>query len=143
MIQAQVLGLIGDLVAEKGIGLLLISHDLSVLAASCQRVAVMYAGTIVEEGPARQVFDAARHPYTEALAAAFPKIGDPASRLAPRGLGGDPPDPGDLPSGCAFHPRCAAAVDECPTATVQLWSAGPERRAACVHVRDALAKAAR
>jgi peptide/nickel transport system ATP-binding protein len=143
MIQAQVMRLIGELVAEHGIGLMLISHDLSVLAASCQRVAVMYAGTIVEDGPAQQVFSAARHPYTEALAAAFPKIGDPASRLAPRGLGGDPPDPSELPAGCAFHPRCAAAVEECPTAELELWPAGPDRRAACVHVRDAMSEAAR
>jgi len=141
MIQAQVMRLIGDLVADHGIGLMLISHDLSVLAASCQRVAVMYAGTIVEEGPAQQVFDAPRHPYTEALAAAFPKVGDPASRLAPRGLGGDPPDPTELPTGCAFHPRCAAAVEECPSASVELWPAGDGRSAACVHVRDALSKA--
>lgn len=134
MIQAQVMRLIGDLVADHGIGLVLISHDLSVLASSCRRVAVMYAGAIIEEGPARQVFDDPKHPYTAALAAAFPKIGDPASRLAPRGLGGDPPDPAELPSGCPFHPRCAVATDECPTADVELWPAGENRRAACIHV---------
>jgi len=136
MIQAQVMRLIGQLVADTGIGLMLISHDLSVLASSCQRVAVMYAGSVVEEGPAQQIFDSPRHPYTEALAAAFPTIGDPASRLAPRGLGGDPPDPAELPSGCPFHPRCAVATPECPTADVVLWPAGTDRRAACVHVRD-------
>lgn len=140
MIQAQVMRLIGELVADHGIGLMLISHDLSVLASSCQRVAVMYAGSIVEEGPAQRVFDDPQHPYTSALAAAFPKIGDPASRLAPRGLGGDPPDPAELPTGCPFHPRCAVAVDKCATADVELWSAGEGRQAACIHV---LSEAAR
>lgn len=134
MIQAQVMRLIGDLVADHGIGLVLISHDLSVLASSCQRVAVMYAGSVVEEGPAQRVFDDPQHPYTSALAAAFPKVGDPASRLAPRGLGGDPPDPAELPSGCPFHPRCAVATDKCPTAELELWPAGDDRRAACIHV---------
>lgn len=140
MIQAQVLRLIGGLVAEHGIGLMLISHDLSVLASSCRRVAVMYAGSVVEEGPAQQVFTDPQHPYTSALAAAFPKIGDPESRLAPRGLGGDPPDPAELPTGCPFHPRCAVAVDKCLTVDVELWPAGDERRAACIHV---LSEAAR
>jgi peptide/nickel transport system ATP-binding protein len=134
------MGLIGNLVADHGIGLVLISHDLSVLASSCQRVAVMYAGSIVEEGPAQCVFDGPQHPYTSALAAAFPKVGDPASRLAPRGLGGDPPDPAELPTGCPFHPRCAVATDKCPTAELQLWPAGDDRRAACIHV---LSEAAR
>ena len=84
-------------------GMLLISHDLSVLAHACDRVAVMYAGRVVETGPAADVFADARHPYAKALAAAFPVIGDLASRRAPRGLPGDPPDPRELPSGCPFH----------------------------------------
>jgi peptide/nickel transport system ATP-binding protein len=97
MIEAQVLNLIRGLVEQRGISLIMISHDLSVLAANCHRLAVMYAGRIVEEGPARQVFADPRHPYSEALAWAFPIIGDPRSRRSPRGLGGDPPDPADLP----------------------------------------------
>jgi peptide/nickel transport system ATP-binding protein len=137
MIQAQVLGLISGLVAERGIGMIMISHDLSVLSATCQRLAVMYAGRVVEEGPAHQVFTDARHPYAEALSWAFPIIGDPASRLSPRGLGGDPPDPADLPSGCTFHPRCAVALPECETVHTQLWMAGPGRVAACIRVRSA------
>ncbi|HVX44082.1 MAG TPA: ABC transporter ATP-binding protein [Mycobacteriales bacterium] len=140
MIQAQVMRLIGDLVSEQNIGLLLISHDLSVLASACQRVAVMYAGQVVEEGPAGPVFAAAKHPYTGALAAAFPKIGDPSSRLAPRGLGGDPPDPAELPTGCPFHPRCDVSTPDCPQLDIELWSAGPDRRAACIHVRDAVSE---
>ena len=87
----------------------------------------MYAGKIVEEGPAHQVFTAARHPYAEALAWAFPVIGDERSRLSPRGLGGDCPDPADVPSGCSFHPRCAVAEPECSLVHTQLWPAGPGR----------------
>ncbi|POX53051.1 ABC transporter ATP-binding protein [Streptomyces sp. Ru72] len=134
MIQAQILRLIGRLVAEQDLGLVMISHDLAVLAETCDRLAVMYAGRVVEEGPARRLYDDARHPYAGALSAAFPRIGDPASRYAPRGLAGDPPDPSALPSGCAFHPRCPVALDDCATRDQELREAGPGRRAACVHV---------
>ena len=100
MVQAQVLELLTGLVSNSGVGVLMISHDLSVLGTSCNRVAVMYAGRIVEEGPARQVFEDPLHPYTRALSGAFPSIGDRASRFAPRGLPGDPPFATDLPNGC-------------------------------------------
>ncbi|CAM5584143.1 ABC transporter ATP-binding protein [Streptomyces xanthochromogenes] len=133
MIQAQILRLIERLVADQGISLLMISHDLAVLADTCDRLAVMYAGRIVEEGPARQVYAAARHPYGRALSAAFPRIGDPASRRAPRGLPGDPPDPSALPPGCTFHPRCPVATGVCAVDDQPLREAGPEHRAACVH----------
>jgi peptide/nickel transport system ATP-binding protein len=136
MIEAQVLNLIRGLVEQRGIGLVMISHDLSILAANCHRLAVMYAGRIVEEGPAHQVFADPRHPYSEALAWAFPVIGDPRSRLSPRGLGGDPPDPAELPPGCTFQPRCPVAEPECSSAQVELWPAGPGRSAACIRVRD-------
>ncbi|MFE9399022.1 ABC transporter ATP-binding protein [Streptomyces flavidovirens] len=134
MIQAQILRLIEQLVADKDISLLMISHDLSVLADTCDRLAVMYAGRVVEEGPADQVFTDARHPYGLALSAAFPRIGDPASRRAPRGLPGDPPDPSALPPGCTFHPRCPVALDECATQDQALREAGAGRLAACVRV---------
>jgi len=134
MIQAQVLTLITDLVRERGIGMIMISHDLSVLSATCQRLAVMYAGRIVEEGPAHQVFTDAKHPYAEALAWAFPVIGDTRTRMAPRGLPGDPPDPAALPAGCSFHPRCAVAQAQCSTRDMELWRAGDGRLAACVRV---------
>jgi len=134
MIQAQVLTLIADLVRERGIGMIMISHDLSVLSATCQRLAVMYAGRIVEEGPAHQVFTDAKHPYAEALAWAFPVIGDTRTRMAPRGLPGDPPDPAALPTGCSFHPRCAVAQAQCSTRDMELWRAGDGRLAACVRV---------
>ncbi|KPC80546.1 hypothetical protein ADL35_19510 [Streptomyces sp. NRRL WC-3753] len=134
MIQAQILRLIEGLVGAQDVGLVMISHDLAVLADTCDRLAVMYAGRVVEEGPARQVYDEARHPYGRALSGAFPRIGDPASRFAPRGLPGDPPDPAAVPSGCAFHPRCPVALDLCATEDQALREAGPRRRAACVHV---------
>ncbi|WP_237693407.1 ABC transporter ATP-binding protein [Streptomyces sp. SID2888] len=134
MIQAQILRLIGRLVAEQELGLIMISHDLAVLAETCDRLAVMYAGRVVEEGPARQVYEDARHPYGKALSAAFPRIGDPVSRFAPRGLAGDPPDPSALPSGCAFHPRCPVVLEGCADQDQLLRHAGPGRRAACVHM---------
>ncbi|MGW1254007.1 ABC transporter ATP-binding protein [Streptomyces sp. NPDC002513] len=137
MVQAQVLRLIGDLVAEQDLGLIMISHDLAVLADTCDRLAVMYAGRVVEEGAARAVHEDARHPYGKALSAAFPRIGDPASRFAPRGLAGDPPDPSALPSGCAFHPRCPVALDLCATQDQALRDLGQGRRAACVLVAGA------
>nr|BFF26320.1 hypothetical protein GCM10025732_42850 [Glycomyces mayteni] len=83
MVQAQVLQLISGLVKERGVGLVMISHDLSVLSATCDTAAVMYAGRVVEQGPAHEVFARARHPYSAALGAAFPVIGDPASRRNP------------------------------------------------------------
>ena len=79
-----------------------------------------------------EVFAAPRHPYSHGLAAAFPTIGDPASRLAPRGLAGDPPDPADLPPGCPFHPRCSRAHDRCCDAEPLLVSRADGRSVACV-----------
>jgi peptide/nickel transport system ATP-binding protein len=134
MVQAQVLRLLEDLQQRLGLAVVFITHDLSTLAAVCKRIAVMYAGRIVEEGPSDQVFAAPAHPYTRALAAAFPIIGDPAFRMAPTGLAGDPPDPRELPSGCPFRPRCPDAVGMCASVDPELWAAGPGRRAACVHV---------
>ncbi|MEU9346236.1 ABC transporter ATP-binding protein [Streptomyces sp. NPDC048278] len=138
MIQAQILRLIGQLVSEQDLALIMISHDLAVLADTCDRLAVMYAGRVVEEGAAREVYEGALHPYAQALSAAFPRIGDPASRFAPRGLAGDPPDPAALPAGCAFHPRCPVALDVCAVEDQPLRAAGPGRRAACVHVGAAV-----
>ncbi len=137
MIQAQILRLIEHLVADQDISLLMISHDLAVLADTCDRLAVMYAGRVVEEGPAATVHTAARHPYAQALSAAFPRIGDPATRRAPRGLPGDPPDPSRLPPGCTFHPRCPVALASCAQQDQPLREAAPDHRAACVHVSSA------
>ena len=137
MVQAQVLRLLADLQRELGLAIIFITHDLSTLANICRRIAVMYAGRIVEEGPNDKVFADAVHPYTRALSAAFPVIGDPAFRMRPSGLPGDPPDPRHLPSGCPFHPRCPVAIDVCSHTPVELWPAGDMREAACVHAAGA------
>ncbi|MCX5086540.1 ABC transporter ATP-binding protein [Streptomyces sp. NPDC056121] len=138
MIQAQILRLIEQLVSDQDLGLIMISHDLAVLSDTCDRLAVMYAGRVVEEGPASEVYENAQHPYGKALSAAFPRIGDAASRFAPRGLPGDPPDPSALPTGCTFHPRCPVALDSCITEDPELRAAATGRRAACVHVGGAI-----
>jgi peptide/nickel transport system ATP-binding protein len=136
MVQAQVLQLIEDIQHERGLAVMFITHDLSVLASVADRIAVMYAGRLVECGPAREVMESSAHPYTRALAAAFPTIGDPASRLAPTGLPGDPPDPTALPTGCSFHERCAEAEDRCRSIDVELTPITDRWSAACVHVRE-------
>ena len=137
MVQAQVLDLLSSLVADLGLGVVFISHDLSVLAATCDRVAVMYAGRIVEQGSASDVFTKPLHPYARALAAAFPRIGDARFRYAPAGVPGDPPFPGDLPTGCPFHPRCPTAEDVCTTTEPLLEKHG-ERDAACHRAGEVL-----
>ncbi|MGL5810021.1 MAG: ABC transporter ATP-binding protein [Nocardioides sp.] len=140
MVQAQILDVLRGLVTRLGVGMLFISHDLSVLSALCDRIAVMYAGRVVEVGPADEVFGAPLHPYAAALAAAFPRIGDPGARFAPAGLPGDPPDPADLPAGCAFSPRCMRVIDRCHAEDPELLPAGPPalagegRMAACLRV---------
>jgi len=132
MVQAQVLKLLKSLQRELGLAMLFITHDLSVLVEVSDRLAIMYAGKIIEEGPSRDVFSVPKHPYTEALAAAFPTIGDERFRGKPSGLGGDPPDPQRIPSGCPFHPRCPYAFDDCPTVVPELYAAGAGRTAACL-----------
>ena len=134
MVQAQVLALLDDLKAERDLTLMFITHDLSVLTYACRRLAVMYAGRIVEEGPSGEVFENASHPYTRALAAAFPTIGDHTSRMAPSGLAGDPPTPNNLPPGCPFHPRCPLAIDACKLDEPELRPSGEARSAACILV---------
>jgi peptide/nickel transport system ATP-binding protein len=134
MVQAQVLQLLRRLRTDLGLSMLFITHDLSVLVDVSDRLAVMYAGRIVEEGPARRVFEDPRHPYTGALAAAFPTIGDDRFVQAPTGLPGDPPDPSELPSGCTFHPRCPEAFERCPYVDPALYAVGDGRRAACLLV---------
>ena len=136
MVQAQILALLTGLVKELGVGMMVISHDLSVLADVCDRVIVMYAGRVVEEGPAKDVFADGLHPYTRALSEAFPRIGDGAARYAPAGLAGDPPDPRHLPGGCSFAPRCPLVIDECRVAEPPLEQHAPGRTAACIRAGD-------
>ena len=111
-IQGQIINLFLDLKEEIGLTLIFIAHDLAIVRKLSDRVAVMYLGRIVEEGPTESVFAAPRHPYTAALIAAIPEI-DPDRMLPAAPIGGEPPSPLALPPGCAFHPRCAYAVDIC------------------------------
>jgi peptide/nickel transport system ATP-binding protein len=134
MVQAQVLELLQELRVQQQLGMIFITHDLSLLTYVCERIAVMYAGRIVEEGPSDEVFESPTHPYTAALSAAFPTIGDRSSRMAPTGLAGDPPDPTDLPPGCSFAPRCSRVEPRCHDVAIELRDAGALRRAACIHV---------
>jgi peptide/nickel transport system ATP-binding protein len=136
MVQSQVLALLSGLVSDLGVGMLLISHDLSVLADVCDRIAVMYAGRVVEVGGADEVFARPLHPYAAALSAAFPRIGDPAARYAPAGLGGDPPDLRSLTPGCSFAPRCPRVVEACTAAEPPLVAHGAGRAAACIRVGE-------
>jgi oligopeptide/dipeptide ABC transporter ATP-binding protein len=110
-VQAEILRLLRELVDERQLSVVLISHDLGVVSSLADRVQVMYAGRIVESGPRQQVIGAPRHPYTRALLAALP--GSSTARSGIRAIPGSPPLPGRLPTGCAFHPRCAYAVDSC------------------------------
>ena len=111
MVQAQILRLLEQLRQELGLSLILITHDLSVIAETCDRTLVMYAGRVVEEGPVRKIFSAPRHPYTSKLLGAFPSIR--ADRRSLDTIPGLPPDLRDPPSGCRFHPRCPAAMAVC------------------------------
>lgn len=111
VMQAQVLQLLERLREQLGLALILISHDLGVLAETCDRIAVMYAGRIVETGPVRKVFDDPQHPYTKRLLATLPVIGGERGLAPP--IPGGPPDPGDMPEGCRFRPRCPYAADRC------------------------------
>jgi peptide/nickel transport system ATP-binding protein len=136
MVQSQVLDLLSGLVNDLGVGMMIISHDLSVLADLCDRIAVMYAGRVVEVGSADDVFSGPLHPYAGALSAAFPRIGDPTARYAPAGLGGDPPDLRLLPPGCSFEPRCPRAVAACRETDPRLEPHGAGRAAACIRVGE-------
>ncbi|MBM4441379.1 MAG: ABC transporter ATP-binding protein [Candidatus Rokubacteria bacterium] len=110
-IQAQYLNLLRDLQREHGLALIFITHNLGIVAKMCDRVAVMYAGRLVEFGAVRKIFDAPRHPYTRALLQSIPRFADARTRLT--AIGGQPPDLSALPLGCAFHPRCPDAIDRC------------------------------
>jgi peptide/nickel transport system ATP-binding protein len=111
MVQAQILELLERLRRELGLSLILITHDLSVIAETCDRALIMYAGKVAEEGPVGRLFTAPRHPYTQKLLGAFPNIH--ADRRTLETIPGSPPDLLDPPKGCRFHPRCPAAMDVC------------------------------
>jgi peptide/nickel transport system ATP-binding protein len=138
MVQAQILAVLKRLRDELGLALILITHDLSVIAEICDDVAIMYAGRIVESGPAGKILAGPTHPYTQALVGAFPRVGDLASRGVPEGVAGDPPDPFERPSGCPFHPRCPHRFEPCDTEDPALLPVLQDRLSAChlVHHAD-------
>jgi oligopeptide/dipeptide ABC transporter ATP-binding protein len=109
-IQLQYLRILKDLQRQTGVALIFVTHDLGIVAKMCDRVAVMYAGTIVEQGTVREIYDHPRHPYTQGLLKSVPKIG---SKEALYAIPGQPPNLAHLPEGCAFAPRCASAVTRC------------------------------
>ncbi len=140
-VQAQILELLAGLRDELGLAVLLITHDLAVVAETCERVLVMYAGRIVEEAPAPVLFARPAHPYTRDLLAAALRSGGgaqrdpdggPAGRRELPTLPGAPPDPAALPSGCPYHPRCAEARAACREAEPELWDAAEGQRARCI-----------
>ena len=129
MIQAQILELLERLRKELHLSMILISHDLSVMAETCEKVAIMYGGKMMEIGTTVDVFTDAKHPYTQGLLAAFPDIRGP--RTMPASIPGDVPSLINPPTGCVFHPRCKFAFDRCTTAEPALAEVTPGRQAAC------------
>ncbi len=131
-IQAQIVELLSDLRRDLGLALLFISHDLPVVRQLCDRVVVLYLGRVMEVGPAATVLDQPRHPYTQALASATPRVqvADRRQRIL---LPGDPPSPASPPSGCVFRTRCAFATDLCATTAPPLEPAADGRLIACHH----------
>jgi oligopeptide/dipeptide ABC transporter ATP-binding protein len=125
-----VLALLEELRRDLGLALLLITHDLAVIAETCERVAVMYAGRIVETGPTPAVFAVPQHPYTQRLLGAFPLVG--SERALPPAIPGTPPDPSDPPCGCRFHPRCHLAREACEHGDTALRSVGDDHESACL-----------
>ena len=129
MIQAQILELLERLRKELHLSMILISHDLSVMAETCEKVAIMYGGKMMEVGKTVDVFTDPKHPYTQGLVAAFPDIR--GQRTMPASIPGDVPSLINPPSGWVFHPRCKFAFDRCTAAEPALAEVTPGRRAAC------------
>jgi oligopeptide/dipeptide ABC transporter ATP-binding protein len=130
-IQDQILALLLELQERTGMTLVLVSHDLAVVAETCDRIAVMYGGRLVETAPTRAIFDAPRHPYTLGLLRSIPQVSAGARRLTP--IPGQPPDLAQLGPGCPFAPRCAYASPDCATRPVHLEQTAPEHLTACLH----------
>ena len=134
-IQADILNLLKSLQADLGLTFLFISHDLSVIAHTCDKVAVMYLGTLVETAPTHELFANPRHPYTRALLSAIPSL-DPDDRHRMQKLEGEIPSPSNPPSGCRFHTRCPSAVDACRETVPAVEVAGPAHTVACHRWRE-------
>ncbi|HYM52458.1 MAG TPA: ABC transporter ATP-binding protein [Candidatus Dormibacteraeota bacterium] len=134
-IRADILNLLARLARDQKIGVVMITHDLSTVAAYADRIAVMYLGRIVEIGATRDVLTDPQHPYTAALLSVVP-VPDPTARRRPVILSGETPDPAHIPSGCRFHPRCPLAFDRCPTEDPPLFTVGAGHEAACLLVEN-------
>ena len=135
-IQAQVLDLMKNLQKELGTAMILITHDLGVVADVCESVAVVYAGRIVEYGSKEDIFDHAAHPYTIGLFGALPDLSKDVRRLSP--VEGLPPDPSNLPEGCSFAPRCPYATDACKSGTVEMQEISPKHFVRCLRCGENL-----
>lgn len=133
-IQLQYLNLLKELQQNSDMAILFITHDFGIVAKMCDRVAVMYAGRIVESGPVGQVFDNPRHPYTQALIASVPKMTQRVDRL--QSIDGQPPAFSDLPLGCRFAPRCPLADDRCRTTYPSSFAVGSEHTADCWRLEE-------
>jgi oligopeptide/dipeptide ABC transporter ATP-binding protein len=131
-VQAQILDLIGDIRDEHRTAVLLITHDLGVVATTCDRVAVMYAGRLVEAAPSEELFATPLHPYTRGLLESIPTLGEGVrGGLRLRPIAGTVPAPGEWPPGCKFEPRCSLAIPSCSTSEPELVTAGGEHRVRC------------
>jgi oligopeptide transport system ATP-binding protein len=133
-VQAQIMGLLADLQRELNMALILITHDLGVVANVADRVAIMYAGKIVETADARELYARPAHPYTRGLLASVPRVDIADRRLVP--IVGVPPNLGAIPSGCAFHPRCTFKRQRCVSDVPQLNEVGPSHRSACHYWKE-------
>ncbi len=133
-IQAQVLELMKDLIRTYHTSVVMITHDLGIVAEICDQVAVMYAGRIVEEGTLEAVFEETMHPYTEGLFNSLPNINKRTEELKP--IPGLMPDPTDLPEGCSFAPRCPYATDDCAREVPELKDMGNGHKVACVNYKN-------
>jgi oligopeptide/dipeptide ABC transporter ATP-binding protein len=129
MIQAQILELLAELSRELGMGTILVTHDLGVVAQVCDRVVVMYGGRVAEEAETTRLFADPQHPYTQLLLASFPDLAHPDHRL--RGIPGAPPRLDAMPVGCPFAPRCPSAFDRCAGEVPPPFDLGEGRRASC------------
>ncbi len=136
-IQAQVIDLMKDLVSEFGMGIIFITHDLGVVAQTCDKIAVMYLGRLIEQGTVHQVIQNPQHPYTKGLLDALPRLDDLDAPLIP--VPGDIPSPLERPSGCVFNNRCAVAIEgRCTSEIPQFIAVEPGHTVACHYVAEGL-----
>lgn len=133
-IQAQVLEMIKDLQRDMGMSMLLITHDLGVVAETCSKVAIMYAGEIVEVGSVEDVFEHTAHPYTKGLFGSIPRLDVESNRLEP--IAGLMPDPANLPGGCRFHPRCPYSSERCEKEHPEMKDIGNKHQVRCFRRED-------